>query len=164
MNERDDLFRTGDSERIWQKYCGFLDLSVAEFMDIQEQLLLEEVELVADCPLGREIMGNRRPASVAEFRQMVPLTRYQDYAPYFSEKREDMLAAPPYYWTRTSGRSGSAKWVPYTSRGDKTLIDGIVAVFILGAARAKGEVKLRDGVKVIANIPPQALHRGTSRL
>ena len=41
-----ELFKTGDQERIWQKYCGFLDLSLPEFMEMQEQLLMDHIELV----------------------------------------------------------------------------------------------------------------------
>jgi len=155
MSERDDLFLTGDSENIWQKYCGFLDLSLQEFMQIQEQLLLDEIELVADSPLGRKFMRNKKPTSVAEFRQVVPFTTYADYASYFNEQREDVLPVRPLFWARTSGRSGSPKWAPYTADGSKRAVDGILAVFILAGAQRRGDVKLRDGMKLIANIPPR---------
>ena len=36
MMVTDALFRTKDQERIWKKYCGFLDLSLTEFMEMQE--------------------------------------------------------------------------------------------------------------------------------
>ncbi|MCJ7654030.1 MAG: hypothetical protein MUO97_01810 [Dehalococcoidia bacterium] len=52
MITKDELFKTGDKERIWQKYCGFLDLSLTEFMEIQEQLLMEQIDLVYDSPLA----------------------------------------------------------------------------------------------------------------
>ncbi|MSQ22846.1 MAG: hypothetical protein EXR53_06050 [Dehalococcoidia bacterium] len=41
----------------------FLDLSLGEFKEIQDYLLLEQVKQVADTPLGSRIMGGRRPAS-----------------------------------------------------------------------------------------------------
>ena len=40
-------------DQIWQEYCGFLDLSLAEFMDIQCHLLMEQIEIYARCELGR---------------------------------------------------------------------------------------------------------------
>ena len=30
---------------IWQQYCGFLDLSLSEYMAIQERLMLEQIAL-----------------------------------------------------------------------------------------------------------------------
>ena len=37
---------------VWQEYCGFLDLSLPEYMQIQKRLVMEQVELMAACPLG----------------------------------------------------------------------------------------------------------------
>ena len=42
-----------DPQIVWQKYCGFLDLSMQQFKEIQEQLLMEQIKLVAASPLGR---------------------------------------------------------------------------------------------------------------
>ena len=68
-------------DRVWRKYCGFLDLTLQEFMSIQESLLLQQLEKVAPCPLGRKLIGNKTPVSIEEFRHLVPLTTYEDYLP-----------------------------------------------------------------------------------
>ena len=39
----DTLFANREKEKIWEKYCGFLDLSVEEFMTIQSLLLKEQL-------------------------------------------------------------------------------------------------------------------------
>lgn len=153
MIKGDDLRVSGDSNTIWQKYCGFLDLSVQEFMEIQERLLLEEIELIANCPLGRKIMTGNVPGSVAEFRKTVPLTTYEDYAPYFEEKKEDALPEKPYYWCQTSGQGNSIKWIPYTQRAYERLIDNAMAAFILACTTRKGEVNLEKGDRVLYNLP-----------
>ena len=44
--KREPIFQSGDADKIWQKFCGFIDLSVDEFMDIQKGLLEEQLELV----------------------------------------------------------------------------------------------------------------------
>ena len=67
-------------DRVWQEYCGFLDFTLAEYMEVQNRLMLEQIDLYAGCELGRRIMKGKKPASVDEFRQIVPLTRYRDYA------------------------------------------------------------------------------------
>lgn len=116
MSSTLELLREERREEIWHKYCGFIDLNIEQFMDIQKRLLLEQIDLLSKCELGRKFMGDETPTSVEEFRANVPLTRYADYAPYLLEKREDVLPVKPYWWLHTSGRSGEyeCKWVPYS--------------------------------------------------
>jgi len=118
MTSASELLRQGRRDEVWRKYCGFLDLSLEEFMEIQRRLLMEQIDLLSKCELGRKLLGNKVPASVEEFREIVPLTTYKDYLPYLSERKEEALAEKPITWARTSGRSGeyAAKWVPYTKR------------------------------------------------
>ena len=74
MLSEDRFFQTDNTEEIWRRYCGFLDLSLTEFMETQRHLLMEQVKLVANSPLGKALMKGRKPGSVEEFRQTVPLT------------------------------------------------------------------------------------------
>ncbi len=152
MITKDELFKTGNQERIWQKYCGFLDLSLAEFMEIQEQLLMEQIELVYDSPLGKKFMP-KKPKNVSEFRQLVSLTTYDDYAAYLNEKNEDVLAVKSYRWACTSGRGGKSKWVPYSERAIERFSAFSVAIVILACATRRGEVNISDGLRVLHNLP-----------
>ncbi|MCD6359032.1 MAG: GH3 auxin-responsive promoter family protein, partial [Dehalococcoidia bacterium] len=104
MLPEDKYFKTLSEEELWQRYCGFLDLSIDEFMEIQQRLLMEQIELVADSFLGKKIMNGNKPQSVEEFRLTVPITSYQDYEPYLSEQREDVLAEKPLFWCHSAGR------------------------------------------------------------
>jgi hypothetical protein len=152
MITKDKLFKTGNQERIWQKYCGFFDLSLAEFMEIQEHLLMEQIELVYDSPLAKKFMP-RKPKDISEFRQLVSLTTFDDYADFLNNKNEDVLAVKPYAWTHTSGRGGSIKWVPYTERAfERQGVSG-VATLILACARQKGEVNVKPGIRLLQNLP-----------
>ena len=109
-----DLQRQGRKEELWQMCCGFIDLSLDQFMDTQKTLLLKQLELLKNCELGRKIMRGATPATVEEFREQVPLTSYGDYLPELAEKREDCLPAKTVRWIRTSGQTGKfdIKWVP----------------------------------------------------
>jgi len=111
-----ELLRQGRDEELWRMCCGFVTLSPEQFMTIQKRLLLEQIELLNRCPLGRKIMRGARPKTVAEFRRQVPLTTYADYCPELEEKRGGILPVKPDLWVHTSGRSGeySCKWVPIT--------------------------------------------------
>ena len=66
-------------DRVWMKYCGFLDINIEQFISIQESLLLQQLSQISNCSLGRRLLGKRTPVSVEEFRRIVPLTTYKDY-------------------------------------------------------------------------------------
>lgn len=111
-----DLLNQGRDEELWQMCCGFLSLNIGEFMDIQKRLMLKQLELLNNCPLGEKIMRGAKPKTIEEFRRLVPLNTYKDYCPELLEKKEDLLPAKPAEWVHTSGRSGEypCKWVPLT--------------------------------------------------
>ncbi|MBW2608962.1 MAG: GH3 auxin-responsive promoter family protein [Deltaproteobacteria bacterium] len=155
MRPEDKFFRISDDAKIWQKYCGFLDLSLEEFMEMQEHLLLDEIELVANSPLGRKIMQNQKPSSVDEFRKVVPLTTYEDYAPYLGQQNEDALAVKPHIWAHTSGAGGTFKWVPLTERSLDIWVRNGIAMMILASASSKGEVNIQPGIRLFHNTPPR---------
>ena len=152
--KKDELFAIWDKEKIWKKYCGFLDLSLDEFMLIQKLLLMEQIELAVNSELGRKIMGERTPKSVEEFRRVVPFTVYEDYEPHLSQKMAEVLPKKPVIWAHTSGRTGLVKWAPYTGDRVGRLADDTLAAFVLSSATRKGEVHLHEGVKVVLNLPP----------
>lgn len=164
MITKDELFSTGNKERIWQKYCGVLDLSLAEFMEIQEQLLMDHIDLVYDSPLAKKFMP-QKPKDVSEFRQLVPLTTYDNYAAYLSQKNEGVLAVKPYYWVHTSGRGGTFKWAPYTEGGIENFVRLCATTTILACTTMKGEVNIGRGLRVLQNMPPAPYISGiTSQL
>ena len=153
MIPREDLLHNFDRPTLWRKYCGFLDLSTEEFMAIQGQLLLEQIELVSNSSLARKIVGERKPSSIEEFRDIVPITTYKDYLPYLEEKREDVLSEKPFCWVHTSGTEGHFKWVPYTLRGYHRLIDSLLSALILASANKKGEVNIEKGARIMFHLP-----------
>jgi len=162
MAKASDLIKQGREKEVWKKYCGFLDLSLEDFTSIQERLLMEQMHLFAACELGRKIMGEKVPTSVEEFRRTVPLTEYEDYEPYLSERREDVLPQIPYLWARTSGRSGKYKWVPYTEPAYAKLGEHILAATILAVARKRGEIRLEENDVLLYNTPPRPYASGVS--
>ncbi len=156
------LMRQGRRDEIWKKYCGFIDLSLEEFMGVQKRLLMEQIDLLSKCDLGRKLLGEKAPTSVEEFRQNVPLTTYKDYVPYLTEKREDVLPEKPYVWARTSGRSGEyeAKWVPYTRRLYTKTNSYILALFIFGSSDRRGDFVFEEGDVTLATLAPAPYSSG----
>ena len=74
MSREAKLIVEGNNDELWQRCCGFIDLSLDDFMNIQRRLLLEQLELLKKCKLGRSVMRSREPKTVEDFRLQVPLT------------------------------------------------------------------------------------------
>jgi hypothetical protein len=158
-----ELLRQGRQGEIWQKYCGFIDLSLNEAMKMQERLLLEQIGLLAKCELGRKLFRGHIPASMEEFRATVPLTTYKDYIPFLPERREDVLPEKPAYWIRTSGRSGEYeyKWVPLTERATQDSgIRVIMAALIFASSSRRGEFNFAGHEKFLYGMAPPPFGTG----
>jgi len=156
MTSTTQLLREGRIREIWQRYCGYLDLSLEEFMEIQNRLLMEQIELLSQCELGKKIMKGRTPASVDEFRKLVPLTTYKEVQPYLDEKNEEVLPAKPKVWVHTTGKYGSFKWVPYTREMYRNLGRHSFATLVLATCHNRKDFRLqeKDVVLYLAAPPP----------
>ncbi len=156
MTELSTLIKQGRNEEIWTKYCGFFDLSVEEFMDIQERLLLEQIEELGKSMMGRMIMGDVIPSSIDEFRKVVPFTTYKDYVGYLDIQREDVLPRKPVAWCHTSGRTGEYKfkWVPYTQKMYDRLGEVVISAMIIASANKKGDIFLENNDTVLLTTAP----------
>lgn len=152
-----DLLRQGRKEELWQMCCGFLDLNLEQFMDIQKRLLLEQIELLKKCELGKKIMGGAMPETVEEFREMVPLSTYADYCPELVERREDVLPARPIRWVHTSGKSEKTftKWSPVSEDFACECEKVMGAVSILASCNGKGDLSnIKEGLKILYTLGP----------
>ena len=159
-----DLIRQGRNEELWQMCCGFLSLNLDEFMEIQKNLLLQQLELLNKSPLGTKIMRGARPETVEEFRQLVPLTTYKDYCPELLEKREDILPARPEMWTHSSGRSGDypCKWVPLSSDYVQQLSAILCGIGIMSCCKDWGDIpRVPHTLKLLYSVAPRPYISGT---
>lgn len=153
MRSEDRYFSTLNEAEIWQRYCGFLDLTVNDFLKIQEALLLDQLDKVSNSTLGKRIIGEIVPKTVGEFRETVPLTLYDDYAPFLHQRNEDALAFKPLLWCHSSGRSGSFKWIPHSPEFIEHVTRVSLGSLILATAKKKGEVNIRPGFKILLSLP-----------
>ncbi len=146
-----DLLQQGRTEEVWQRCCGFIDLSVDEFMAIQQRLLLEQLELLKKCELGRYILNGADPYTVDEFRERVPMTTYIDYCPALLEQREDILPAKPKLWVQTLGRSGEypRKWVPFSEKFWEEAGLNFNAIAIFAACKERGDIAFKNNFKLL---------------
>ena len=53
-----ELLEAGRRSGVWTKYCGFLDLSLPDFMEIQRRLMMEQVSFLesSQCEISRKFI------------------------------------------------------------------------------------------------------------
>ena len=158
-----ELLRDGRTTELWQRCCGFIDLSLEDFMKIQKRLLLEQVGLLKKCELGNYIMRGTTPRTVEEFREMVPLTTYADYAPYLLKRRMDVLPKKPILWQYTSGKSGEYpfRWAPVTAEQLDEIEPLILALVVFSTCKQRNEIAFKEMDKVLYGMAPPPYATGT---
>lgn len=148
------LVRNREYERVWQRHCGFLDLTLTEFMEIQERLMEEQLALATQSNLWISVFGDvLEDLDIDSFRHLVPMTTYADYEPFLVGHPEDVLSRPIAAWARTSGRGGKPKWVPYTPEGYLYLGIAGLGAGVLSAARHRGDIQIRLNDIAVSNLP-----------
>ncbi|HHU18490.1 MAG TPA: GH3 auxin-responsive promoter family protein, partial [Clostridiales bacterium] len=141
----EDKLKSLDSAAVWQEYCGFLDLNIEEYMQIQNMLMLEQLSMWSKSRLGRQILNGKEPKTIEEFREWVPLTTYSDYADILLSKQDDMLPDKPVIWIQTTWEGGRnpIKTAPYTKGMLDTYRNNVLACLILSTSREKGKFNVK---------------------
>lgn len=131
-------------ESLWNEYCGFLNLSVAEFMKIQRRLLIEQMTLWSKSPLGKSILKGKEPQTLEEFRRLIPLTTYEDYAGMLLSKQASLLPAEPLLWIQTTWEGGvhPLKVAPYTKGMLETFQKNVMACFMLATGKGRHDYNI----------------------
>ena len=163
MSQLAEPLSKGSYDELWDRCCGFIDLSMEEFMGIQKRLLLEQLELLKNCQLGRGIFNGANPTTVEEFRQMVPLTSYEDYAPYLLKRRWEVLPRKPIMWQYTSGKSAeySYRWAPMTARMMDETEALVFALAFFSGAKKRRDIAIRPGDRILYGMAPPPYATGT---
>ncbi|MFC1860185.1 GH3 auxin-responsive promoter family protein [Chloroflexota bacterium] len=153
MRSEDRYFKELKRDELWQRYCGFTELCADDYVRIQERLLRDQINRIYNTELGGKVIGSRKPKNVDEFRQMVPLTTYDDYEPYLSEQREDVLSQKPDMWGHSTGRGGRFKWMPYTNEYLQRVARTTIASLIMATTGRKGEVNIKPKLRILFILP-----------
>ncbi len=158
-----ELLREGKRQEFWLECCGFLDLSMEEFMTIQRRLLLEQIGFLNGCELGNILMKGAKPKTVEEFRAQAPITTYADYAPYFATRNKNILPEKPILWQRTSGGTNHHKFklAPVTKRMYDELGEAFLSIALLCSCKERYDVVLEEHDKLLYAIAPPPYASGS---
>ncbi len=162
MTSTIELLKQGKKTEVWTKHCGYLDLSIDEFMEIQERLLFEQIEFLKTSKIGMKLFGDKVPTSIEEFCSSVKLTTYKDYHPYLKDQLSDSLPSEPYAWAHTTGSSGEYqwKWAPYTKRMYDQLGEGSLSAILMSSCSYKGHVAIEPGDVMLLGTAPRPYMSG----
>jgi len=144
-----------DQDTAWERFTGFRNLTVDQFCEIQEQLLVEQIRTIGSSKLGARLLRMTKPGSVEEFRSTIPLTTYADYTKYLDPSARQDLPAFEYMWAHTTGAQARYKYVPYTRRAYTRMLDNLMGAFLLSTAREPGDVRIGPGSSIMYNVPPR---------
>ncbi len=146
-----DKIREYSSAEIWKEYCGFLDLNIDQYMQIQNSLMQEQLHLWLNSGLGRKMMPLNASESIDSFRENFELTSYADYADDLLAKRSELLPGEPIVWIQTTWEGGikPIKLAPYTRSMLDTYKHNTLAIVLLTSARKKGEVHFKKHDRIL---------------
>ncbi|MBR0598870.1 GH3 auxin-responsive promoter family protein [Clostridiales bacterium BAD-6] len=152
----EDKLKMQQYDRLWQEYCGFLDLDIDSYMQIQYRLMLEQISLWSESELGKQMLKGKQPKTIDEFRKSVPLTTYIDYADVLLQKKGDMLPDQPIIWIQTTWEGGKhpIKLAPYTKSMLETYRNNVLACLMLSTSTEKGKFNVRATDKFLYALAP----------
>ncbi len=152
----DEKLKKKQYEEIWEEYCGFLDLTMEQYMHIQKRLMMEQISLWSKSGLGKKLLKGKTPKTIEEFRKALPLTSYEDYADVLLGKKIAMLPEEPVLWLETTWEGGKrpVKTAPYTRSMLKTFQANVIACMLLATSHGKGDFHIKGRDKILYGLAP----------
>ena len=140
-----------DDQKLWDEYCGFLNLGLKDYMYIQNRLFLEQIKRWSSSEIGKKMLKEKEPQTVEEFRSVMPLTTYEDYSNILLARQKEMLPGEPLVWIQTTWEGGlrPIKLAPYTREMLDIYRHNVISIMILGAAKKKNDINLRLGDAIL---------------
>ncbi len=152
----EEKLKRGMKEELWSEYCGFLDLDIDQYMQIQNRLMNEQIKIWTESGIGQKLLEGRSAATVDEFREIMPLTEYIDYADILLSKRAAMLPEEPIIWIQTTWEGGKhpIKVAPYTRGMLDIFRNNVIACMMMASASGRAKFSLKSGDKMLYALAP----------
>ena len=151
MTKLSEKLKSAGKDAVWREYCGYLDLKLEDYMYIQRRLMAEQLTRWKAAPLGKRLLRGADPQTVEEFRRVMPLTQYADYADTLLPKNTAELPSEPVVWIQTTWEGGfrPIKLSPYSREMLDVYKHNIIAVTMLASGRGKGDFNIHRGDRVL---------------
>ncbi len=146
-------FINADEKRTWREYCAVVELPIQQFMDIQNALLLEQLDVVANNRWFTQFVGTRPPRTIEEYRRVVPLHTWKSYVGALEPESLNGLGTDAHCLVQTSWTHGSWKKVPWVRRFFDAQCRHAIAAMMMSVARHQGDVRVNQDFRVLPVIP-----------
>lgn len=155
MKFEEKLKKYGKKE-LFDEYCSFLDLSIDEYMKIQNSLLEEQIELWQNSKIGQHIIKDKRINNISEFKKIIPLTKYDDYAEILLKKDDSYLPLPASLWIETTWEGGThpVKVAPYTKGIIQTLFTNMCAMMMIATGKERYDFDIKSSYHMLYGLAP----------
>ena len=90
----EDKIKLYSKERIWDEYCGFLEMSISDYMFVQRRLMEEQMHKWCESGLGKSIVGEYVPKSIDEFRGKLSDSELKASDIYYRAQYLDFILHP----------------------------------------------------------------------
>lgn len=156
MMKLEEKLKIRGKKEIWDEYCGFLDLSIEEYMLIQNRLMDEQIRLWSNSKLGQQMLQGKQVLSIDDLRKQLKLTTYEDYAKYLLQKQEDMLPEKPLLWIQTTWEGGThpIKLAPYNEAMLNNFKRNVSACLLLSTSKGRGDFHVKATDKILYGLAP----------
>lgn len=151
-----EILKTKSKKELWDTYCHFLDMDIDEYMETQYSLLSEQIEKWNASKLSKYILKEDKVVNINNYRDIVQITDYSDYADVLLDKKEDYLLDPAEIWIQTTWEGGikPIKVAPYTPKMLEVFMDNIVCALLMTTSKKKYDVKIDNYEKILYGLAP----------
>lgn len=155
MKFEEKLKKLGKKE-IFDEYCSFMDLSIEEYMRIQKSLLKEQVDVWQESKLAKKIIGDKRIESLDDFKTIIPLTTYEDYADILLKRDDDYLPMRTSLWIETTWEGGMhpVKVAPYSQGMIQTMFTNMCACMLIATGKKRYDFDVKASYHMLYGLAP----------
>jgi len=156
MRDAGRLLEENRQDILWGEYCGFLNYDIKEYMKVQYSFLEEQLRIWSQSGIGRKILKNDTEVTTENFRKMIPLTDYEDYADILLNKEEDKLPAKPEIWIQTTweGAVRPIKLAPFSRAMLDVFRDNVMGCLLMSTATEIGNSTAKNRDNILYGLAP----------
>ena len=152
----EEKLRTLGKKEVYDEYCSFLDLNLEQYMQIQNSLLKEQIALWQDTKLAQSILKGKKIGSFSDFKKVIPLTTYEDYADILLKRDDNYLPSPASLWIETTWEGGNhpVKVAPYNRAMLETFFTNVCACFLIATGKQRYDFDIKSSYHMLYGLAP----------
>ena len=152
----EEKLKTRGTKEVFDEYCSFLDLNIDEYMQIQKSLLKEQILLWKDSDIAKSIIKEDKINDYNDFKKVIPLTSYEDYADILLKKDDRYLPSKTSLWIETTWEGGKhpVKVAPYSKGMIETFFTNMCACMLIATGKHRYDFDVKKTYHMLYGLAP----------